>query len=84
MVAGIVTDMEVAPRLQPLLFRSPRHRRPFSRDLSKVCKWCASKATTKESDESDSSSSTVLKDSSQEHGRSFKVWNKILNDFHMR
>ena len=44
---------------------------------TKVCKWRASKATTKESDESDSSSSTVLNDSSQEHGRNFRVWDKI-------
>ena len=30
---------------------------------TKVCKWSASKVTTKESDESDSSSSTILNDS---------------------
>ena len=29
--------------------------------------WCASKATTKESDESDSSSSTIIHDSLREH-----------------
>ena len=45
---------------------------------TKVCKWRASKAITKESDESDSSSSTVLNDSLQKHGRSSRVWNKIL------
>ena len=68
----------MAFRPKPLLFHTSRHRHPFSPEtFSKVCKWCASKATTKESDESDSSSSTVLNDSSQKHGRSFRVWNKI-------
>ena len=36
---------------------------PSLETYTKVCKWCASKATTKKSDESDSSSSTVLNDS---------------------
>ena len=36
---------------------------PSPETYTKVCKWCASKATTKESDESDTSSSTVLNDS---------------------
>ena len=36
---------------------------PSPETYTKVCKWCASKATTKESDESDSSSSTILNDS---------------------
>ena len=68
----------MAFRPKPLIFHTSWHRPSFSPEtFSKVCKWCASKATTKESDESDSSSSTVLNDSSQEHGRSFRVWNKI-------
>ena len=36
---------------------------PSPETYTKVCKWCASKVTTKESDESDSSSSTILNDS---------------------
>ena len=51
----------MALRPKPLLFRTPRHRRLLSPEtFTKVGQSCASKAITKESDESDSSSSTVL------------------------